>query len=241
MLIGFTATDAVEADASASVPSILSKRVVVPAGGRHDFGLIHLVHTGQRPTEIYLDQIGRIDPAADAGRTIQAWHAWFKDVSPEFALDRLPAGRVRDLVEGGLSYLKTNQSSDGALVANIPIYPFGWTRDAYCGLRGLLATGHCDESRRFLLHMHRKFLAHDFIPNAMSCGSDSFALYNGNGEHNPGRHMGAASPWSTARAPAAGAPMPKRTMPTASQTDAASARLRPASTSMPSPPITGWA
>jgi hypothetical protein len=194
LLIGFARTAEVAVGREESAHTITSAAVVIPAGGWHDFGLIHLGHTGQRPAQVYLDQLRAIAPAADTDATIQSWRAWFASVKPAFSLDRIPAGRARDIVEGSLCYLKTNQSSDGGIVANLPKYTMAWTRDAYCGLRGLLATGHHDESRRFILFMHRKFLAHGFIPNAMSCGSDTFALYNGNGENNPGRQAGAASP-----------------------------------------------
>ncbi len=193
LLIGFSQTAEVCVEGEGR-HRVASATIVVPAGGRQDFGLIHLVHTGQRPARVYLDQLQAIDPTVDTETTIKAWRAWFSAVAPKFALDRIPDGRARDIVEGGLSYLKTNRSSDGGLVANLPIYNLTWTRDAYCGLRGLLATGHTDESRRFLLYMHRKFLAHNFIPNSMSCGNDSFALYNGNHENNPGRMAGAYSP-----------------------------------------------
>ena len=193
LLIGFSQTAEI-CDEGEGRHHIASASIVIPAGGRQDFGLIHLAHAGQRPAKVYLDQLQAIDPTLDTETTIKAWRAWFSTVAPKYALDRIPEGRARDLVEGGLSYLKTNQSSDGGLVANLPMYTLTWTRDAYCGLRGLLATGHTDESRRFLLYMHRKFLAHNFIPNAMSCGSDAFALYNGNHENNPDRMAGAYSP-----------------------------------------------
>jgi glycogen debranching enzyme len=115
-------------------------------------------------------------------------------VPSAFSLANIKDPKARNIVEGGLYVIKTNQTADGGMVANQRWYNLSWTRDAYCGLRGLLATGHSDELKQFLLFMNNVYKTFKFIPNAVSTGSNAYALYNGNAENNPNRRLGQFSP-----------------------------------------------
>ncbi|MGH7979619.1 MAG: hypothetical protein ACREE6_09605, partial [Limisphaerales bacterium] len=120
------------------------------------------------------------DPACDAANWIGWWRKWFDDVAPEYSLDRIKDSRARDLVEGGLATLKMNESRDGGIVANERGWDMSYVRDAYCGLRGLTAFGHFDESRRFIAWLDRQYRAHGLIPDAGPVGSLTYAHPNGN-------------------------------------------------------------
>jgi hypothetical protein len=116
----------------------------------------------------------------DLGDWISWWQRWFDDVAPEYSLDRIKDQRTRDLVEGGLATLKMNECRDGGIVANERGWDMSYVRDAYCGLRGLTAFGHFEESKRFILWLDRQYAAHGLIPNAGPGGSLTYAHPNGN-------------------------------------------------------------
>jgi hypothetical protein len=81
------------------------------------------------------------DGELDAEKAIVHWQQWFRKVPPAYSLANIKDLKARNIVEGGLYMIKTNQTVDGGMVANQRWYNLSWTRDAYCGLRGLLATG----------------------------------------------------------------------------------------------------
>jgi len=113
--------------------------------------------------------IRRIDYAQELRDCIREWTAWYDGVAPEYSLDRISDLRARDLVEGGLAVLKTNQSQDGGLIAHTTYYTQGYFRDAALGLRGFDATGHFEESKQWIAWTERKFQSFKHIPNWASC------------------------------------------------------------------------
>lgn len=160
------------------------------------FNLCHYIHYGDKTDEECIRIIRSRNGTVDAGQCIKHWQEWFRNVPSDCSLAKIKDQRARDIVEGGLSVIKTNQTHDGGLVANENIYRLSWTRDAYCGLRGLLACGHTSESKQFIQFMNDVYRAYGFIPNAVSCGRNVFALYNGNFGNNPNRLVGGPCPES---------------------------------------------
>ena len=116
-----------------------------------------------------IDTIRAMNNADDLEKSIADWQSWFEHVGPGYQLGHIKEARARDMVEGGLAILKTNQSQDGGLIANVPYYKEGFIRDAVLGLRGLMATGHFDESRKWLIWLDHKFALYGHIPDSASC------------------------------------------------------------------------
>ncbi|MFH0755799.1 MAG: hypothetical protein V2B15_00745 [Bacteroidota bacterium] len=158
------------------------------------FNLCHYAYYKDKTDSQYLDKLQSRNGLADAEQSILAWQQWFRNVPENYRLKRITDQRARDIVEGGLYIIKSNQTREGGLVANEKTYNLSWTRDAYCGLRGLLACGHTEELKQFVTYMDGIYKVYGFIPNSVSCGSNTFALYNGNIENNPNRHLGQLSP-----------------------------------------------
>lgn len=173
---------------------ILSESKIIAGNKKENFNLCHYAHYADKPEEDYLADILSRNGVADAEQSIIEWQKWFRNVPDNYRLEKIADQKARDIVEGGLYVIKTNQTKDGGIVANEKTYNLSWTRDAYCGLRGLLACGHTEELKQFIRYMNDIYNAYGFIPNAVSCGSNTFALYNGNYENNKNRHLGQYSP-----------------------------------------------
>ena len=152
----------------------------LPPGGAVNITLYHYLHYDDLTDNDCLKFARQRSSPDDAAATIISWQHWFNDVAPAYSLDRIPAGRARDLVEGGLAVLKMNECRDGGIVANERGWNMSYVRDAYCGLRGLHAFGHFEESKRFMEWLDRQYAAHGFIPNAGPGGSTTYAHPNGN-------------------------------------------------------------
>lgn len=178
-----------------NVYQILSGTKKIKGNKSETFNLIHYVYfKNDEENKISLDDLIARNGELDAEKAIVHWQQWFRNVPPAYSLANIKDTKARNIVEGGLYIIKTNQTVDGGMVANQTWYNLSWTRDAYCGLRGLLATGHFDELKQFLFFMNNVYKAFKFIPNAVSTGSNAYALYNGNAENNPNRHVGQYSP-----------------------------------------------
>jgi len=116
-----------------------------------------------------IDNIRIMNDIGNLEKSIADWQSWFEHVSPDYRLGHINEARARDMVEGGLAILKTNQSQDGGFIANVPYYKEGFIRDAVLGQRGLMATGHFDESRKWLIWLDHKFALYEHIPDNASC------------------------------------------------------------------------
>lgn len=134
--------------------------------------LLSVCHHGIAPAAdrgATIETIRRIDYAQELRECIREWTAWYDGVPPQYSLDRISDPRARDIVEGGLAVLKTNQSQDGGLIAHTTYYTQGYFRDAALGLRGFDATGHFEESKKWIAWAESKFQAFQHIPNWASC------------------------------------------------------------------------
>jgi hypothetical protein len=106
---------------------------------------------------------------ADLEKTVTDWQAWFRQVGPGYQLSKITDVRGRDLMEGALAILKTNQSLDGGIIAHSTFYKEGYIRDAALALRGLTAAGHFDESKQWLLWLDHMRTLFGHLPDACSC------------------------------------------------------------------------
>lgn len=149
-----------------------------------DTVLYHWTHYGDVGDSECLREIEQRDSSKDLADCINGWQKWFDGVAPEYSLDRIKDKRARDLAEGGLAFLKMNVCRDGGIVANERGWNMSYVRDGYCGMRGLTAFGHFDESLRFIQWLDSQYAAHGLIPNAAPSSSMSYAHPNGNNGKN---------------------------------------------------------
>jgi hypothetical protein len=127
-----------------------------------------------------LQMLAQRNSSNDLANCIAWWQHWYDGVAPQYSLGRIKDKRARDLVEGGLAFLKMNECRDGGIVANERGWNMSYIRDGYCGLRGLTAFGHFDESKRFIQWLDHTYAAHGLIPDAGPGGSVTYAHPNGN-------------------------------------------------------------
>jgi hypothetical protein len=116
-----------------------------------------------------VDAIRALDSHANLRKSIGDWKAWFAQVAPAYALSGVKEDRARQLLEGALFVLKTNQSQDGGVIAHTTFYKEGYVRDAAMAIRGLLAAGHTDEAKKWLIWIDKKLSIHGHLGDAMSC------------------------------------------------------------------------
>jgi hypothetical protein len=132
--------------------------------------LTHYFRAGQDMTDAAcLDAIRRLDSHAELRKSIGDWQSWIDGVAPAWSLSRIRDDRARELVEGALVILKNNQSQDGGIIAHTTFYKEGYVRDAAMAIRGLLATGHTDEAKKWLSWIDRKLSIHGHLGDAMNC------------------------------------------------------------------------
>jgi len=177
-----------------NVYSVISKSTKIRPKAFEVYELNHECSFANEPDKSFFKNKTNENMLSSLNQNINHWQSWYRQVPNEYQLKRIEDTRARDIVEGGLYIIKTNQSKEGGIVANEKFYNLSWTRDAYCGLRGLLATGHFEESKRFILFIKDAYEQYKIIPNANTCGKHTFALYNGNQENNPNRNLGQHSP-----------------------------------------------
>ena len=156
-----------------------SQETIAPHG-TSDTVLYHDTHYADTSDAECIRTLEQRDSSADLAGCITWWQNWFDGVAPQYSLARVKDKRARDLVEGGLAILKMNECRDGGIVANERGWDMSYVRDAYCGLRGLTAFGHFEESKRFIQWLDRQYAAHGLIPNAAPGGSLTYAHPNGN-------------------------------------------------------------
>lgn len=152
----------------------------IAPGASSDSILYHYMDYTGGDGVFWLEKHEPRNPSDDLAKWILWWQKWFDDVAPEYSLDRISDQRARNLVEGGLATLKMNECRDGGIVANERGWDMSYVRDGYCGLRGLTAFGHFEESKRFIQWLDRTYAAHGLIPDAGPGGSLTYAHPNGN-------------------------------------------------------------
>jgi hypothetical protein len=150
--------------------SLKSKPVVLAPGAQQELALTHYFHRGDDLTDAKaIENLRAIDPHQTLQKSIAEWTGWIDHVAPAYSLSRIKDPRARVLVEGALTVLKTNQSVDGGIVAHTTFYKSGFVRDAAMAIRGLLATGHTEEAKQWLVWVDKKLSVDGHIADSMSC------------------------------------------------------------------------
>ncbi|MCE0499324.1 MAG: hypothetical protein LV481_15395 [Methylacidiphilales bacterium] len=149
--------------------TLATKLTEIAPGGSYNAALGHYFRQGAAPDDQCMAAIRAMDSVGDLEKCVTDWQLWFEHVGPGYQLGNIKDERARNLVEGALAILKTIQSQDGGLIAHATFYKDGYIRDAVLGLRGLTATGHFDESKRWLIWLDHKFALYGHIPDAASC------------------------------------------------------------------------
>ena len=152
----------------------------IAASSFYNVALYHYMHYDDKTDSDYINLIRKRNVVSDAEQCIHQWKNWFEGADAKYSLNRIKDPRALDIVEGGLVAIKMNQSRDSGLVANARGWNMSYVRDAYSALRGLSENGHFDELKSFIQWLDHKYAVHGFIPNAASCGSDTYAHPNGN-------------------------------------------------------------
>jgi hypothetical protein len=153
---------------------------LIPPETSSEIGLDHYLHYEGQSDRHYIELVQQRNILKDLAGSIAWWQGWFDGVAPQYSLSQIKDKRARDLVEGGLAILKMNECRDGGIVANERGWDMSYVRDAYCGLRGLTAFGHFEESKRFIEWLDHQYNVHGLIPNAAPGGSDTYVHPNGN-------------------------------------------------------------
>jgi hypothetical protein len=150
--------------------SLRTKPIPLAPGVQHEVVLTHYFRTGDDvPDSKIIDALRALDPHATLQKSITEWMDWMNNVPPAYALSKIKDSRARVLVEGALTILKTNQGQDGGVVAHTTFYKSGFVRDAAMAIRGLLATGHTNEAKQWLLWIDKKLAIHHHLGDSMSC------------------------------------------------------------------------
>ena len=168
VVISFTDPGAT-ASLAGDTSTLETKTTRLPPGNSWQVSLGHYFREDSTPDSQCVDRIRAMNSVEDLKVSIAEWRSWFDQVGPGYQLGNIKDERARDLVEGALAIIKTNQSQDGGFIAHSTFYKNGFIRDAALGLRGLAATGHFDESKQWLIWVDNKFGLFRHIPDAVNC------------------------------------------------------------------------
>jgi hypothetical protein len=150
--------------------ALQSKALILAPGTQGEVMLTHYFLAGHDRTGAdAIEAVRSLNADADLKKSIAEWHDWFAGVPAAYDLSRIKDPRGRLLMEGALVVLKTNQSRDGGFFAHATYYREGYVRDAAMAVRGLLATGHTEEAKQWLLWCDKKFSIDHHFGDAMSC------------------------------------------------------------------------
>jgi hypothetical protein len=141
----------------------------IAPGASYNVALCHYFCEDLTPDDQCVNAIRTMNSVGDLEKCVTDWQSWFEQVAPGYQLSNIKDQRARDLMEGALAILKTNQSQDGGFIAHATFYKDGYIRDAVLGLRGLTATGHFDESKHWLIWLDHVFTLYGHIPDAAGC------------------------------------------------------------------------
>jgi hypothetical protein len=170
------------ASLSGDVATIETKPVHLAPHGHAEIALNHYFREGHDMSDsACLDALRGLKSVANLGKTIAEWQAWFDGVSPRYSLSRIKDKRGRQSMEGALVILKTNQSQDGGVLAHTTFYKEGYVRDAAMAIRGLLAAGHTEEAKQWLVWIDNKLALYGHLGDAMGCEpslSDPSGIFN---------------------------------------------------------------
>jgi hypothetical protein len=152
--------------------SLQSGPIALQPGAQHEISLTHYFRAGHDLTDAKaIDALRALNAHDNLQKSIADWNAWFDHVAPAYALSKIKDDRARVLMEGALMILKTNQSQDGGVIAHTTFYKEGYIRDAAMAIRGLLAAGHTDEAKSWLIWCDKKLSIHGHFGDAMNCST----------------------------------------------------------------------
>jgi hypothetical protein len=173
------------ASAAGDNDSLQTKSIPLAPGAQHELSLTHYFRAGHDLTDDKaIDALRAIAPHETLLKSIGDWKKWIDHLAPAYALSNIKDPRARVLMEGALIVLKTNQSQDGGVIAHTTYYKEGYIRDAAMAVRGLLAAGHTDEAKQWLIWIDKRLSIHHHLGDAMSCSvslddkSSSFDMGN---------------------------------------------------------------
>lgn len=155
---------------------------VIAPGESYNTALYHYAHRCEMEERYYISSIRSLNPVTDAEECINYWDTWITEGT---SLDFIPERRVRDLIEGSIILIKMQQGIDGGIMATPRTYNSSYIRDNHSSLKGMMAAGHTEEAKRFLLWLKEKyqFLKEKGvfrIPNAAGIGKDGYFSGFGN-------------------------------------------------------------
>ena len=150
--------------------AIETKPIKLSPHGHEKIALNHYFRQGHDMSDpACVDAIRGLNNVANLEKAIAEWQSWIDHVEPRYSLARIKGERARQLVEGALVILKTNQSQDGGIIAHTTFYKEGYVRDAAMAVRGLLAAGHTEEAKQWLIWIDHKLSIHGHLGDAMNC------------------------------------------------------------------------
>jgi hypothetical protein len=141
----------------------------IAPNGSWSMGIEHYFRRDKTSDLEALAAIRALKPVPELKQTITEWQKWFRGVAPEYQLSKITDARARDFIEGGLAILKTNQSLDGGIIANSTCYKEGYIRDAELNVRGLIAAGHFDDAKLWLIWTDNVWKNFGHLPDAVGC------------------------------------------------------------------------
>jgi hypothetical protein len=141
----------------------------IAPGGSYSIALTHYFREDATSDAQCVATIRALKSVDELEKSIIAWQKWFDDVPPAYQLSRVKDERARELMEGGLAILKTNQSKDGGIVVHATYYKEGYIRDALMALRALTATGHFEESKQWLIWVDHKVEVGGHLSDLANC------------------------------------------------------------------------
>jgi hypothetical protein len=151
--------------------------------GSWNMALVHYFRRDVPSDPDTLAAIRALKPVPELEQTITEWQKWFRGVAPEYQLSKITDARARDFIEGGLAILKTNQSLDGGIIAHSTFYKEGYIRDAELNVRGLMAAGHFDDAKLWLIWTDNVWKVFGHLPDAVGCYAELM-------KHSAGFDMG---------------------------------------------------
>jgi hypothetical protein len=158
------------ATSDASTAAVKTAPITLAPHAQQEVTLTHYFRAGHDLADsACLDAIRHLDSRAGLQKSIADWQTWFDGVPAAYRLSRIKEDRARVLMEGALMVLKTNVSQDGGMIAHTTHYKEGYVRDAAMGIRGLLAAGHSDEAKKWLVWIDKKLSLQGHLGDAMNC------------------------------------------------------------------------
>jgi len=152
-------------------------KVSIPAGQNKQIALVHfLFDDNKNSVDKNLGRIKSLDLKDNFDKTVSDWQSWI-DKGKKFSGADI---RVQDILESMLVGIRMQQNRCGGFIAGTRKYAFSYIRDSHGACKGLLACGHTEEVKRYLMVTAHKFRVFKKIPNSVQMGADKFSHADGN-------------------------------------------------------------